>query len=62
VAGTLWVVGPDGMPKALRVRIGVTDGATTEVAGADLSVGLEVIMGGGPKTAPQANSSGPRLM
>ena len=62
VTGTLWIVGPDGLPKAMRIRLGVTDGTTTEIAGQDLKVGLEVIMGGGPKTPPQANSSGPRLM
>jgi HlyD family secretion protein len=57
--GTLWVVGADGLPSAVRVRLGVSDGTTTEIISSQVKVGLEVIIGGGPRGA--APGSGPRL-
>jgi HlyD family secretion protein len=41
----LWVVGPDGKPKALAVMIGHSNGSLTEVRGAGLHPGLQVITG-----------------
>ncbi|QQS13540.1 MAG: HlyD family secretion protein [Rhodospirillales bacterium] len=49
--GELHVVGPDGLPRTLRVRLGATDGNVTEVSGPDVKPGLEVIVGGGPRAA-----------
>jgi len=61
-AGQAWVVGPDGKPRAVAVRLGIGDGTTTELVGGTLKPGDEVIVGGGPKPAPQAGASGPGPM
>src|SRR5262247_904496 len=44
-AGRVWVIGPDGRPKGVAVRLGITDGASTEVVSGDLHEGQEVITG-----------------
>ena len=44
-AGRVWVIGPDGKPKAVAVRLGVTDATSTEVVSGDLHEGEEVITG-----------------
>lgn len=41
----LWVVGPDGKPKAMPVAVGHTNGSLTEVTGPGLRPGLKVITG-----------------
>jgi HlyD family secretion protein len=47
-AGRAFVVGRDGKPQGITVRIGATDGGVTEIfSGLDASA--EVIIGGGPK-------------
>ncbi|MCW5748645.1 MAG: DUF444 family protein, partial [Alphaproteobacteria bacterium] len=58
--GELHVVGSDGQPKTVRVRVGVTDGTTSEVITRELKPGDEVIVGGGPRNAP-ASDAAPRL-
>jgi HlyD family secretion protein len=63
-AGRLWAPGPDGQPKAVEVRIGLTDGTSTEIAEGPLKEGDEVILGlGEPAGAPKkaGGPSGPRL-
>ena len=57
-SGRVFVVGPDGNPKGVTVRIGATDGVTTEIV-SGLEPGAEVIVGGGGRagTAPR----GPRF-
>jgi HlyD family secretion protein len=42
---TLWTVNPAGKLVAHRVRTGLTDGQNTEVRGADLEPGTEVVIG-----------------
>jgi HlyD family secretion protein len=62
--GRIHVLGEDGQPRAIDVRLGITDGAVTEVIAADLQPGLQVITGGGPpRTAQPAGppTRGPRL-
>jgi HlyD family secretion protein len=69
--GRVYVLGEDGAPKAVSIRIGVTDGSYTEVLSGDLAEGAAVIVGGGPRaqtaaaqpqeTAPGARPRGPRL-
>ncbi len=54
----VFVLGADRKPQATAIRIGVTDGAQTEVL-SGLDAGSEVIVGGGPRTAPA--SRGPRF-
>ncbi len=59
--GRVFVLDANGQPKALNVRTGLSDGSMTELAGAELKQGDEVIIGtaqaGGAGTRP----SGPRL-
>ncbi len=61
--GRLYVLGEDGQPKGVDVRLGVTDGATTELVAGDLQPGLNVIVGGGPArpAPPPPGPRGPRL-
>jgi HlyD family secretion protein len=58
IAGQVWVLGPDGKPQALAVRLGIGDGAFTEMVGGELKPGQELLIGGGPK-APAASAQGP---
>jgi HlyD family secretion protein len=62
-AGRLWVLA-DGKPKAIDVRVGLTDGAMSEVSGEGVVEGLEVIVGqqGGASPAAPSKSGPPRMM
>jgi HlyD family secretion protein len=54
-----------GKPRAIEVRVGLSDGAMSEVAGEGLADGAEVITGlqGGPASSTPAQKSGsPRMM
>ena len=62
-SGRVWVVGDDGKPKSIEVRLGLTDGAMTEIVSGDVREGSEVITGvqtAGTKTGSGA-PAGPRL-
>jgi HlyD family secretion protein len=61
--GRLHVLGPDGQPKAIEVRLGVSDGAVTEIVGSDVAAGASVITGGGPlrPAQPAVRPRAPRL-
>lgn len=50
--GRIYRVGPDGNPQPLPVRLGVTDGAYTEILRGDLQEGAAVIVG-----APRADAA-----
>jgi HlyD family secretion protein len=52
-AQRVWTVGPDGMPQAIPVEVGISDGRCAVVTGAGLAADLPVITG-----APVAPSSG----
>lgn len=54
-AGVVYVL-KDGKPSAVPVRVGATDGTSTEVASPQLKVGDQVIVGGGPKAKVQART------
>ena len=58
-SGRIFIVGKDGQPQGVTVRIGATDGGMTEVV-SGLNAGAEVIIGGGSRNAA-AQRSGPRL-
>lgn len=62
-SGKVWIVGDDGSPKAIDVRLGLTDGSMTEIVSGDIRDGSEVIVGlqtaGGAK--PVSGAPGPRL-
>ncbi|MCX7168229.1 MAG: efflux RND transporter periplasmic adaptor subunit [Rhodocyclales bacterium] len=60
--GRVWIIGEDGSPKAINVRLGLTDGSMTEIVSGDIKEGSEVIVG--QQTANGAKPSGmpgPRL-
>jgi HlyD family secretion protein len=44
-AKLLWLLGPDGSPRAARVRVGVSDGQVTEIEGEGIEAGTSVIAG-----------------
>lgn len=58
--GRIFVVGPDGKPQGVTVRIGATEGGATEIV-SGLEPGREVIVGGGPRTA-EAKTTPPGSM
>jgi HlyD family secretion protein len=60
--GRVFVLGSDGQPQEVALRLGITDGGFTEVVSGDLPEGAAVITGGGPRppgAAPQPEA-GPR--
>ena len=64
--GRVWIAGADGKPQPVQVRLGLTDGTTTELIGADLKEGQEVLVGvavaPGKSATPAAGAPrGPRL-
>ncbi|MEI7446669.1 MAG: hypothetical protein WCK28_17400, partial [Burkholderiales bacterium] len=69
--GRVFIPGPDGKPAALELRLGLSDGAFTEViavtSGGKLEAGDQVYVGvaGAPNTpgpsAPPTRPAGPRL-
>ena len=62
VTGRVWVLGADGQPQPVAVRLGVGDGTVTEIVSGELKAGQEVIVGGGARpNAPGAPGGGPRL-
>ena len=46
----MFIVGADGKPEGVTVRIGANDGGMTEIA-SGLEAGAEVIVGGGSRAA-----------
>lgn len=54
---TVWVLDARGQPSALPVRIGLTDGARTQIDGTGISPGLRVIIGTGEGAASSAGAS-----
>ncbi len=60
--GRLWVLDGD-KPRSIDVRVGLSDGAMTEVSGDGISEGLEVIVGlqGGTSTGPAQKGAPPRM-
>lgn len=43
--GRVWVLGGDGKPKAIPVKLGLTDGSMTELLEGEVAEGTEVIVG-----------------
>lgn len=43
--GEVWVLGADGKPRRVRLRVGITDGASTEIVRGGLKVGQKLIVG-----------------
>lgn len=62
-SGRVWIL-EDGAPKAIDVRLGLTDGTMTEIVSGDVREGSEVIVGlqAAPGAAkPPASAPGPRM-
>ena len=59
-SGRVFIVGADGKPEGVTVRIGATDGGTTEIV-SGLEPGAEVIVGGGARGAAAGAQRGPRF-
>jgi len=56
-SGVVYVL-RDNKPVAVPVRVGATDGSSTQIVG-DLKAGDQVIVGGGPKAKAKAATGGP---
>jgi HlyD family secretion protein len=62
VRGRVWVVDAAGKPKAIDVRVGLTDGTSTEISGDGIAEGVQVIVGQqGGTSAPAQKGSPPRM-
>jgi HlyD family secretion protein len=70
-AGRVWVLGADGKPVAMALRLGISDGNYTEVVGGELKEGQEVLVAtlaagaaaprpAGTQSQPQ-QQTGPRM-
>ena len=57
--GRVFIIGPDGKPKAVQVMLGLSDGSSTEIVRGELNEGQEVIIAtsgqsrGGSSTQPR---------
>jgi len=61
-SGRIWVLDGDGKPKSIAVRLGLTDGAMTELLSGEINEGAEVIVGSGaPNGASKPSTGGPRM-
>jgi HlyD family secretion protein len=58
--GRVWVL-DGGKPRAIDVRIGVSDGTATEIVAADLAAGADVIIGMAEAPRAPRTQSGPRI-
>ncbi len=58
--GRVYVLGDDGQPRAVAVRLGIGDGSMTELLGGALTPGQAVIVGSVAANAPVAPSFGAR--
>jgi len=45
-SGRVFILGPDGKPKAVTAQLGISDGTFTEITGGELKEGQEVVSGG----------------
>lgn len=60
--GRVWIMAENGRPKAVDVRLGLTDGSATEIVSGDVRGGSEVIVGlQTTNGAKPAGAPGPRL-
>jgi hypothetical protein len=64
-AGRVFVLDPDGKPKAVSVMVGITDGAYSELLRGDIPPGQEVLVGqagaAGQRGGGAGGAGGPRL-
>jgi HlyD family secretion protein len=65
-SGRVYTMGPDGTPKSLSVRLGLSDGSSTEIVGGGVTEGQDVIIGvvttgSGSRPGGSGPAGGPRL-
>jgi HlyD family secretion protein len=60
-SGRIFVLGQDGKSTAVTVELGISDGNFTEIAGAAIKEGQEVITGAGDRPGAPRPAGGPRL-
>lgn len=60
-AGMLWFLDGSGKPKAIRVKIGISDGQMTEIRGNEIKEGMEVIKSITLSADEQAAQGPPRM-
>lgn len=53
---TVYVVGPNGEPKAVRVMVGITDGTNTELVSGEIKEGDQVIVGADSRPGARAGA------
>lgn len=53
IPGRVWILGKDGQPQPVSIRLGVSDGKSTEVLRGDIKDGTEVILGYVEGTEPK---------
>ena len=61
ISGRVFVLGPDGKPVPVTVRLGITDGSFTEVLASDLKEGQGVLVGTADSRSPSRPGDSPRL-
>ncbi|MGH7393539.1 MAG: hypothetical protein ACREM3_29410, partial [Candidatus Rokuibacteriota bacterium] len=59
--GRVFVLGADGKPRAVTVRLGISDGSATEVVGGDVPEGQQVLIGVANAARPGPSGAPPRL-
>jgi len=57
---TVWIMDQDGKPKAVKVKLGITDGNFTAVESGDLKEGERVITNNLSKVTTSSGGSAPR--
>ncbi|MBL8491686.1 MAG: efflux RND transporter periplasmic adaptor subunit [Rhodocyclaceae bacterium] len=62
-SGRLWVADAEGRPKAIPVRLGISDGTVTEIVSGEVGEGMEIIVGTatGASVGKAATAPGPRM-
>ncbi|MGH8704576.1 MAG: efflux RND transporter periplasmic adaptor subunit, partial [Burkholderiales bacterium] len=58
-SGRVWILGEDRQPKPVELRLGLSDGSSTEIAEGPLKEGSEVIIGGAEARAEKRAGSVP---
>jgi HlyD family secretion protein len=58
-SGRVWILGGDGKPQAVPLKLGLTDGSMTEIISGDIKEGAEVITG--LQATKSAGAAAPRL-
>lgn len=58
IPGRVYVLDGEGQPKVIQLMLGPTDGAYTEIVSSDLKEGMQVLVGGGPRSTTAAEPAG----